>query len=300
VTTDCPPKLAGVIAEAYEGGGTLGLAYVPVVEALERWRVPIVHHAGTSAGAITALLRALCLPAARVRELQETTPWARFARYRPPALLRLLVTGGWHPIDYARGWIRDRVAEAGFHPDLSFLGLRHRTGRSLSVVVTRYFSRGNGPDAEPWVLSPDSTPELSVADGVLASMAVPLFWPPVRVDGWWCCDGGVAVNHPLSVYSLLPPAQVLGVRLDSALELGAGDLAREPFRPGVASVVPALAGMLRSISCRAHIPAELWPRVVRIDVGAERALDFSAGADRIARLRSAGDAALRSWLAAPC
>ncbi len=296
-----PEKLAQVTAEAWEGGGFLGQAYGPIIEALEEWELPVIHHAGASAGAITAMLRAIGAPAAHVRQIQEATPWAEFAAYHPPAVLRLAFSGGWHSIDFARRWIVERLLEAGFPEDLTFHGLHRRTGHHLYVAATRYLRRGAAADAQPHVFSTEDTPEVPVADAVLASMAVPLFWPPVQVDGWWHCDGGVAMNHPLSIFSGLPCDQVLGVRLDSHREIedAGGDVAVRPLRPRLPEILVANATMLRAVANQAFVPKELWQRIIRIDVGDESALDFRARPERIDRLRAAGAAALSSWVSTP-
>lgn len=292
-----PEKLHSVVAEAWEGGGMLGHAYGPIIEALEGWGLPIIHHAGTSAGAITAMLRALAVPAATIRRLQEETPWRRFAQYRPPALARLVFCGGWHSIDYARAWICDQVEAAGMPNSITFEALRRRTGHSLYVGATRYLRHGSsrGPAAEPYVFSPDRTPDTAVAEAVLASMAVPLFWPPVRVAGWWYCDGGVAMNHPLAVFSGRPCESILGVRLDSHREIEVGDVAPEPFRPGLGQIILANGEMLRAVANQTFVPESLWSRIVRVDVGAESALDFRSDSARIDRLRAAGLKALRDF-----
>jgi len=293
-------KLSLVIAEGWEGGGTLAASYSPIVEAFEERAPGIVHHAGTSAGAITALLRAILAPAAHIRELQELTPWDRFAGYRPPAFIRLLLRGGWHPIDYARSWIADRLRDAGLPNGLTFAGLKKRKGHSLYVAATRYFRHvDGGVEAEPYLFSPATTPDAPVGAAVLASMAVPLFWPPVGVGGWFFCDGGVAQNHPLSVFAQFPLEQIVGIRLDSRRELlfESGEIAKEPVRPGIGGIVAANATMLRTIANRTFVPDTLWPRIIRIDTGDESALDFRANPDRLVRLRAAGSAALDSWLA---
>lgn len=296
----CPALLADVSAEAWEGGGFLGHAYGPIIEALDGWQVKVTKHAGTSAGAITALLRALGKTTTAIRHLQELTPWDQFARYRPPALLRLFATGGWHSIDYPRAWIVSQLLAAGGGPSLTFSGLRKLTGHDLIVATTRYELCGEGPiSAEPFVFSPDLTPGAPVAEAVLASMAVPLFWPPVEVDGWHFCDGGVAMNHPLSVFDHMDPRQVLGVRLASEQLVAAedGEAPPKPARPNVGGILLANTEMLRTIANREYVPHDLWPRIVRIDCGRESALDFRARPDRIIRLRKAGIAGLKSWLA---
>ncbi len=297
-----PAALSRVTCEAWEGGGFLGHSYGPIMEYLDEHLIQVREHAGTSAGAITAYLRALRLPARRIRQLQEETPWREFARYHPPALWRLARRGGWHSLAYARRWLEERALEAGLRPTLTFAGLKRATGHRLVVVATRYLGRADGQggvEAEPYVFQPETSGEAPVVPAVLASMAVPIFYEPVEISGWWFADGGAAVNHPLDVFAHRPPETILGARLDEGREILAdlGQIAPVPRRPRVRQILGSLVGMIRREACRAHMPEELWCRVIRIDVGAERALDFRATPERIARLRSAGEFALTAWLA---
>jgi NTE family protein len=292
-------KLASVSAVAFEGGGTLGIAYPPVLARLERAGAPVVDVAGSSAGAIIAMLMALGRTARQIQALQEETPWERFAAYRPPALLRLLFCGGWHSSSYAGQWLAARVREAGLPDGATFEALRRRTGMNLYVGTTRYSRHRSGAvEAEPYVFSPALTPGEPVADAVLASMSVPLFWPPASVGGYWHADGGIAMNHPLSIFQDRPKETVLGVRLDSGQEtlFATGAVAVEPARPSVSEIITANARMLRALANSTYVPKELWARIVRIDVGDENALDFGRNPARIARLRAAGEKALNEWI----
>jgi predicted acylesterase/phospholipase RssA len=292
-----PEKLKAVDCLALEGGGYLGHAYVGILERLETWGIRPRELAGTSAGAITAMLLALDLPASKVRELQENTPWDRFSGYRFGALYRLLRLGGWHSMDYAREWIAGTIDAAGLDPTVTFGQLRRISGRSLSVAATRYYRGLDGTThAEPRIFSPAETPDVQVADAVAASMAVPIFYPPVEIDGFWYADGGVAVNHPLHLFGDRPPEEILGLRVDQSSEIVSRAVLGEPVRPGVPSQLRSLTSMLRDLTCRSYVPSALWPRVVRIDVGKERALDFSGGKARALALRKAGLRALETWL----
>lgn len=271
-----------------------------VLEALDGYGLPIVHHAGTSAGAITAMLRALGYSAGRIRELQAETPWKRFACYRFSHVWRLLRQGGWFSNEFMRSWIAERVVEAGMPEGLTFAGLRHRNGHSLYVGATRYQRYvGGRVEAAPFLFSPDATPDAPIAPAVAASAAVPVFWPAVQVENWWFGDGGIAMNHPVAALRGFEPEQIIGVRLDTGAEIlaGSGDIALEPVRPGLWEIVPALFEMTAGIANKAWVPEELWARIVRIDVGKERALDFRARPERIERLRAAGRKALAEWLA---
>lgn len=279
----------------------LGLAYSPIISAFDFYRLSITHHAGTSAGAITALLRSLLYTPAQIQSIQLETNWRKFAQYRPPAIYRLLHSKGWFPIDYAREWIEERVTKAGFDLNLTFKELHQKTGHSLYVTATRYQRYLSGPvECAPVVFSTLTTPDTPIAQAVLASMAVPGFWPPVKIGDYYFCDGGVSANLPLMIFKDQPPETVLGIRIDSHLEIeeSLNPLAADKItaiKPSIKDLVLANFNMCRTISNQAHIPEEFWPRVIRIDIGSEPPLDFRANKLRMERLRQAGIEALRMF-----
>lgn len=301
--SSCPQRLSSVTHEAWEGGGMLGHCYTSVIEALDSWQIPITHHAGTSAGAITALLRCLQYSASEIQLIQSTTPWRKFAQYRPPALYRLIHSKGWFPIDYAKSWIEERITTAGFTSNITFKELYQKTGHSLYVTATRYQQYLSGPvECAPIIFSVETTPDSTpVALAVLASMAVPGFWPPVKIGDFYFCDGGVSANLPLMIFKDQPPEKVLGIRIDSHLEieeslnpLSAKNISA--VKPTIKDLVLANFNMCRTISNQSHIPEEFWSRVIRIDVGSEPALDFRSNDERMERLRRAGVEALEKFV----
>lgn len=298
----CPAILAKVTHEAWEGGGMLGNAYTSVIEALDSWQIPITHHAGTSAGAITALLRCLQYSAADIQSIQSETQWRKFAQYRPPAMYRLIYSKGWFPIDYACEWIEERIVKAGFASDITFRELHKKTGHSLYVTATRYQQYLSGPvECAPIIFSVETTPDSTpVALAVLASMAVPGFWPPVKIGDFYFCDGGVSANLPLMIFKNRKPEEVIGIRIDSHLEIeeSLNPISAEkikPIKPTLKDLVLANFNMCRTISNQSHIPEEFWNRVIRIDVGSEPPLDFRSDNERMERLRQAGYEALKKF-----
>lgn len=296
-----PSKLATVTGEAFEGGGMRGHTVTPILEAFGRWRLPIVKHAGTSAGAILALLRALGHSADAIRQVQETTPWNDFMEgsnwLRIP---RLILTGGMYANGVTRAWLERRLAVADQPAGLTFRALYRRTGHSLHVGVTVYSRRrGLRARAEPLVYGPDTTPDVSIVDAVHASMSVPGIWPPVLAGPWWGTDGGAAINHPLSVFEHDAPETVVGVRFDAPDDVAEleDDTAKDALRPGFRDLVAAQATMLMRIAERQYVPSALWDRVIRVQVPEGGAFDFDLGAERLAALRDAGARALVDWLA---
>ncbi len=294
-----PENLRRVEAFGLEGGGTLAYAYLPILERLEALGIELPFIAGTSAGAIIAKFLAAGLNTEQLRKLQERTPWKKFASYRPGALYRLAIKGGLNSLDYPREWLYSALEDTGLHRTTTFDDLLRYRGTHLHVVATRYETYGDENHGRPYVFSPATTPDVEVALAVLASMAVPLFWPPVEIDGWRFCDGGIVANHPLAVFSNHEPEQILGVRVDQQWEIER-DLGKEPQKldPSVGEIIDALQSMLRDLANRAYVPSKLWDRIIRIDVGAEKALNFRPDNSRFGRLQAAGVKALETWLSA--
>lgn len=258
---------------AFEGGGILGLAYLGVLRWLERLGVlgQVEGAAGSSAGALTALLVALRLPLSRIEAIVEETPWRAFPAN--PSPWRFLRSVGLCSHDKAREWIVGRLAEAGLSPATTFAELAGATGVRLWVPVTL---EAPAP-ARAYIYSPETTPDATVADVVLASMSVPFLWPAVQLAGGRRgSDGGLSINHPLDVFRDRPDDEVLGVRVDASREIAAdaGDAAaaidEKPRGLGKRFVqwwilgrVLTLFDVARDTANRAHV--DRWNRVVRID-----------------------------------
>lgn len=247
---------------ALEGGGVKGFAYVGALEVLERHR-PLCELrvvAGTSAGAVTALLLALRADVRRLGEILAATPWHRFGSpawqlsYR---WLRLAVTGGLHSSAFPERWLRRTVRGFGLHDSVSFRDLSRTTGVDLRVAVT------NEDLARAEIHSPQTTPSLSVVRSVLASMAIPVWWPPVEINGARYSDGGTTWNHPVDALPNVPE-RILGLRVDSPEEIE-GTLAPRRARGALARIARLFA-LARRKANEAHIPERLWERVVRIPV----------------------------------
>lgn len=273
-------------ALAIEGGGINGLAYVGVLEGLEAIDVPsrLTTVAGTSAGAITALLCCLGADSRSLRALMEETQWDRFTPQRWRILtagVRLLRRGwGMYPLDYPRSWIESILERAHFRPSVTLGELRRHTGRRLLVAVT------NEDLARPELFTPETHPDVRVVDAVLASMAIPFVWPQVVIDGFGYSDGGATWNHPVDALDG-PPESILGLRVDTPREI-AGAL--EPVT-SLAGRARRLLTILRAQAHRGHVPALLWPRIVRA-VSTTPATQFVLGPRERALLVHAGREAL--------
>jgi NTE family protein len=190
------------IALVLGGGGMKGFAHIGVMRALdERGIVPTLY-AGTSIGAMMA--------AARVGGISADDLATRATALRRRDLFRLnhfgmLMERMRSPSIYLEDPLRDlckAVVPEGTFADLDVPLLVNTVDLERGVPVT-WGSRG--------------LQDVSVQDAVYASCALPGFFPPGRVDGRLCIDGGVTDNLPVGIASL-------SADLIIAVDVGSNDL----------------------------------------------------------------------------
>jgi predicted acylesterase/phospholipase RssA len=287
-----PKDFSKIECVALEGGGILGIAYLPLIKAiLSESRAN--RFAGTSAGAITAMLLAIELPYDKIEQIQKETPWYKFASYKFPALWRLLTRKGLHDLKFARAWIENILDMTRFGRNAKFKDLNHY----LYVGATKYrLSKLIGADAEPFIFSKENTPNVKIVDAVLASMAVPIFFEYVKIGEEYFCDGGVAMNHPVSIFEDRLSYTVLGIRVDNSVEfLRFEEDENKGFGPSLFDIIFAIGKMLRRLANDRFIPDHLWKQIIRIDVGNQSALDFNILPNDINKLLEAGKVAEQKW-----
>ncbi len=140
---------------------------------------------------------------------------------------RVFRTDGVRMIGIGTKWMRDLSAGGLFHRSkinflldasplrdllherLPLLDLRRNIAsgaiRGFAVTATSYASNvavtffDGAPDIEPWVRSTRVGVRTQIRlDHVMASAAIPIFFPPVRIQGEWYGDGSVRMTAPLS------------------------------------------------------------------------------------------------------
>lgn len=187
----------------FKGGGAKGVAYVGALEACEQQGVEFDAVAGSSAGAITAVLVAAGFDAAQLHELM---PQALATIQRPLRATFVVGRSSLLSNERLRDWL-DRVLVAQLARKkrtpadgarCTFDDLFAATEIGVFVVAMDLASR------QPIVFSHELTPNLSVADAVVASSAIPVAFPPslVEVDGeiHRLVDGGAYANYPSFVF----------------------------------------------------------------------------------------------------
>jgi NTE family protein len=205
---------------AFKGGGVRGIAYLGALEELERLGFVnnIQRVAGSSVGAIAALMVSLRLPAVEIKSLFDTLDFSRIPQARTEdqssSILnkldvascsqRLLKNFGWYSSAYFYNWLKDVIADfAKGNPDATFYDFRRLGYRDLYVVVS------NMTKHRAEVMSFKTTPDVAVGDAIRMSMSIPLYFEALHFDGKTFgkgdlyVDGGLFNNYPVDIFDRL-------------------------------------------------------------------------------------------------
>lgn len=274
------PRLGFVLT----GGGARGAYQVGILRWLAQ-RYPELHVpilTGVSAGAVNATKVAAHHGTFRQAVDELTALWleltpAKVFRVDPMTMLSTalrwgvrLVSGGTTATPDVRGFLDTTPLHALLDEVLVDIGgklpgieynLDRGTLEAIAIVATSYttgqtVSFVQGRDVEPWVRPlRRAEPTRITVDHVMASAALPIFFPAVRVGDMWFGDGGIRLIAPLSpalhlganrllaistryersvsesyapeIIGYPPPAQVLGMLLNAVfLDLIDHDAAR--------------------------------------------------------------------------
>jgi NTE family protein len=211
---------------AFQGGGIKTLAYQGAITVLEaRGILPQIERvAGTSAGAVAAMLVSFRLSAKETNQIFNSIDFSRIPvlksskelSWHPPrilepqvdrlisnydALKRLFFQYGWYANERGYNWLHETIAaQCGGNGRATFGEFQARGFRDLHIVAT------NITDKTVVVFCPNSTPDVAVADAMLMTQTLPLYFESVKFDGKrlgqgdYYGDGGVLNNFPIHVF----------------------------------------------------------------------------------------------------
>lgn len=219
----------------FEGAGIRGIAYSGVVAALSATPVGQSHSpisqvekvAGTSAGAIVALLVSLGYDAEEIQSLIAGTDFRKFNDGRfffPGGIHRTSKFFGWYRGVRFEQWLKELVSRKTGDADISFETLYRKGFKDLYVTGTCINQQ------QLVVFSRYTYPRMKVRDAVRISMSIPLYFEAVFIDKAGSVvrhprqktgldimvDGGITGNFPLHIFDSLqqPNPATLGFRID--------------------------------------------------------------------------------------
>lgn len=219
---DPRPRIGLVLS----GGGARGLAHVGVLRELEAMRVPIDVVAGTSMGAIVGGLYAAGLAPDEIAAAVDTLDWATILSETPPrsALdFRVRTEERRTPVSIEVGLTGGGVRLPGGLLAGQRLGLLLRR-HTVHVAAIESFAELPTPFAA--VATDIERAERVVlrsgdlVEALRASMAIPVIFSPVEIDGRILVDGGIVDNLPVDVAREMGAEIVIAVDTTPRLQEG--------------------------------------------------------------------------------
>src|SRR3954467_7965495 len=223
-----PRRKAHRIALVLGGGGLKGFAHIGVFRALHEMGIVPTVVAGTSIGALIGAAYARGMP------IDEMADRARGLKRRDLFRLNrmgMLLERQHSPAIYLEEPLREVVKSVASEKRIEQM-------KTTLLVNTVDITRGS---QVVWGLP--GLRHVSVADAVYASCALPGFYPPGKIDGRLCVDGGVIDNLPVTVASR-------GMDAVIAVDTGSSDLEPEngSGAAGFAAIyMRAAATMMRAV-----------------------------------------------------
>lgn len=297
----------------FEGGGVKGIAYVGALEVLEEKKIfpKIKRVAGTSAGAIVAVLLGLGYTSEEVKEVLWRLDFKNFLDDSWGFIQdtkRLIEKYGWYKGDFFRTWIGELIRARTGNSESTFAdvaSMKEDKGYRDIYLIGTNVSTGFSE-----IFSNEHTPRYCIADAARISMSIPLFFAAkrnFRNDVY--VDGGLLDNYPVKVFDRTKyvrknmertnyyekinkqiekkPRKIsdyvfnketLGFRLDSKEKLS---LFRDNAEPPVRSIEnffeysTALLNTLLDSQDNVHLHSDDWQRTIYIDTLGVKATDFS-------------------------
>lgn len=313
----------------FEGGGVKGIAYVGALEVLDREGIlnNIERVAGTSAGAMVAVMVALRYSAEEMRQVLESLNFKDFKDSSKGILrdtIRLLKNYGWYKGDYFRDLMAKLIEKKTGNGEMTFEQLEatgqyrdlYLVGADLTTGLSKVFSAHS-----------QETKTMKVADAARISMSIPLFFAAVRGGNnnkHVFVDGGLLDNYTVKTFDrqnyladvnnarrteyyekinekfrmqrstskneYVYNKETLGFRLDAKEDIDMFLTHKENFNEinGFFDYTKALVTTLIDFQTNVHLHSDDWQRTVYIDTLGVRAIDFDIPKEKKDELVASG------------
>lgn len=301
-----------------EGGGVKGIGLVGALAVLDERGFSPQNIAGTSAGAIAAVLTAAGYTPDELRSILRDLDFRKFKdkgwEDRLPLIgapISMFKDRGIYEGKFFISWISELLAAKDVftyadlvHPDYSTEPRFRYRGQVIASDLTDRRLLTLPQDATRFGIEPD---ELSVAEAVRMSMSIPVFFEPwswkSETDGrtHTIVDGGMLSNFPVWLYDdgddpSWPTFGLMLVEPDPSKDLG------HRLPPGDESA--SLAGFAKSIvqtmleaHDRMYLETASFVRTISVETLGVRTTEFDLSAARADALYESGRSGSESFLA---
>jgi len=295
LAAQAPACTPGRTALVLSGGGAKGLAHLGVIAALDSLGVRPDYVVGTSMGAIVGALYAGGASAHRADSLADAfSPTDLFSSPAPVAPL------AWEPFSPLLVWA---AGDQGFVLQSPAVSEAEANARLSALLLRPNLLAGGDFDRLPIPFRAVATDLVTrdtvvlatgdLAQAVRASMAVPLVFPPERINGRLLTDGGLSANVPVDIARGLP-----GVTRVIVSDVTSHLLTESELNAGALAVADQLANFLFA---QPLAPIGSGDVYIRVDLKEFKNLDFSAATMDSIRVRGrrAADSALATATCLP-
>jgi NTE family protein len=201
------------VALVLSGGGAMGVAHLPVLEAIEELNIPIDMIIGVSMGAIIGGLYCSGLTIDEIKTMLLTESWEPIFQDRPQNTLQNILDKSDFPLKLTLNRQLQPSMPSGYSSGVYVYELL----KSYTLKIPSYYDfdelpipfRSGAVNALSGEL--EIFKEGDIAEAIRASMSIPGVFQPIPIDGKYYIDGGVKDNFPLDVAKELGFDIIIGV-----------------------------------------------------------------------------------------
>lgn len=272
----------------FEGGGVLGMAYAGAIQELENQNIlhQVERVAGTSAGALMAMLVSLRYDTAKLKKVIDSTDFHQFEDHFNP--LHVATHYGIYRGDFLLEFIQDLIYDVTKNNRITFKELHEQGYRELKVFACNL----NTTSLQEF--SHQVTPDVIVAEAIRASMSIPLFFHAwqfsqgIDVKHLYV-DGGTIYNYPINTYDL---SETLGFFFQNKHD---GKDTGLRFDHPVKYVEAMFSALLKAQKIDFHQNSDQVAATVFIDTHGISSTDFKLSAEHKTLLYESGMEATKNY-----
>ena len=272
------------------GGGIKGFAHIGALEALNEKRllVSVKEYIGISAGALCAMALSIGCSLSEIRRIICDLDFGQIRNLDPETMLNFPDTLGMDTGANLGKLIGAILKAKGLDPSITFQGLAAAgLGPSLRVFAT------NMNTCMAQEFSATASPDAEVRFAVQASMAVPIYFTPLKdpVSGHLFLDGGIMCPSPMQYLTYEEQCHTLAISFSDSHKQTAS----------INTLGEFIYQLYYSLDYQPSIELKArWPyNTIVIECGKVNMIDFEAGSDTKIHIIESGRRAAQAFLKSP-